>query len=557
MNSIAINFVDCAIIVLYLIFIIWWGLRNGKSSDAGSYFLAGRTMPWWIVGLSLFAASISSTTLIGQSGDAYHTGVAVFNYNLTGVVVMVFFATFLLPLYIRSGIFTIPEFLERRFDKRSRYYFSGICIVGNIFLDAAGALYAAALIIKLLFPEADLQLIIIIFAVLAASYTIPGGLSSAINAELIQAVILIVGSVILTGACFANGGFDYLASLFESGDMSVRLIRPLTDTATPWLGLIVGMPVLGIYFWANNQTLVQRVLSARSVDEGRKGVMFAGALTLATLFIIVFPGVIARHLFPGIEKPDMIYPTMVLRLLPTGLLGIMLSALLAALTSTLSAILNSTSTLFTMDFYAKIDKRADERKLVRVGKLASLVIIVIAALWAPQIGRFGSLLKYYQEMLSYIAPPVVAAFLMGVFSRRANGRGAFAGLIAGLVVAAAMLLWRTEIFGGMHFLLIVPFLLVFSLSVIWAVSRTAPAPRPVAAPSLLSSAAEQLFRLRSGYPQKHVFPRNKHAIQRTEKRTEGDTGAARRKDNLPQKEQKRPSRRRARLPHRAHLMHAG
>ena len=150
----------------------------------------------------------------------------------------------------------------------------------------------------------------------------------------IQAVILIVGSVILTGACFANGGFDYLASLFESGDMSVRLIRPLTDTATPWLGLIVGMPVLGIYFWANNQTLVQRVLSARSVDEGRKGVMFAGALTLATLFIIVFPGVIARHLFPGIEKPDMIYPTMVLRLLPTGLLGIMLSALLAALTST-------------------------------------------------------------------------------------------------------------------------------------------------------------------------------------------------------------------------------
>ena len=287
MNSIAINFVDCAIIVLYLIFIIWWGLRNGKSSDAGSYFLAGRTMPWWIVGLSLFAASISSTTLIGQSGDAYHTGVAVFNYNLTGVVVMVFFATFLLPLYIRSGIFTIPEFLERRFDKRSRYYFSGICIVGNIFLDAAGALYAAALIIKLLFPEADLQLIIIIFAVLAASYTIPGGLSSAINAELIQAVILIVGSVILTGACFANGGFDYLASLFESGDMSVRLIRPLTDTATPWLGLIVGMPVLGIYFWANNQTLVQRVLSARSVDEGRKGVRFAGALTLATLFIIV------------------------------------------------------------------------------------------------------------------------------------------------------------------------------------------------------------------------------------------------------------------------------
>ena len=476
MDAISIGWIDICIVVLYLIFIIWWGLRHGKSSDAGSYFLAGRSMPWWIVGLSLFAASISSTTLIGQCGDAYDTGVAVFNYNLTGVVVMVFFATFLLPLYIKSGIFTIPEFLQKRFDKRSRYYFSAICIIGNIFLDAAGALYAAALIIKLVFPQADLQLIILIFAILAASYTIPGGLSSAINAELIQAVILIVGSVILTFACFANGDVDYLSSLFASGDISVKLIRPLSDPATPWLGLIVGMPVSGIYFWANNQTLVQRVLSARSVDEGRKGVMFTGFLTLITLFIIVFPGVIARNLFPGIERPDMIYPTLVLKLLPTGLLGIMLSALLAALTSTLSAILNSTSTLFTMDFYAQARPKTDSRKLVWIGKITSLVIIVIAALWAPNIGKFGSLLKYYQEMLSYIAPPVVAAFLLGIFSKRVNGNGAFIGLLAGLGMAVVMLLWRHQIFGDMHFLLIIPFLLAFSMLVIYLASLAFPRP---------------------------------------------------------------------------------
>ena len=275
MGAVSIGWIDIAIVILYLVFIIWWGLRHGKSSDAGSYFLAGRTMPWWVVGLSLFAASISSTTLIGQCGDAYHTGIAVFNYNLTGVVVMVFFATFLLPLYIKSKIFTIPEFLQKRYDKRSRYYFSAICIIGNIFLDAAGALYAAALIIKLVFPEADLGLIILIFATIAASYTIPGGLSSAINAELIQAVILIVGSVILTVVCFNRGGGEYLAGMLSSGDLSMKLIRPLDDPATPWLGLIVGMPVSGIYFWANNQTLVQRVLSARNVYEGRKGVMFA------------------------------------------------------------------------------------------------------------------------------------------------------------------------------------------------------------------------------------------------------------------------------------------
>ncbi len=478
MGTVTISPVDLVIIGLYLVIIIWWGLRHGKSSDAGSYFLAGRSMSWWVVGLSLFAASISSTTLIGQSGDAYHTGLAVFNYNLIGVVVMVFFATFLLPLYIKSGIFTIPEFLEKRFDKRSRYYFSAICIIGNIFLDAAGALYAAALIIKLIFPSASLTLIIFIFAVLAASYTIPGGLSSAINAELVQAIILVVGSIILTVVISAKGGMDYFLELYRNSDTSVRLVRPLSDSATPWLGLLVGMPITGIYFWANNQTLVQRVLSAKSVDEGRKGVMFTGFLTLLTLFIIAVPGLMARHFFPGAEKPDMIYPLMVMKLLPIGLLGIMLSALLAALTSTISAIMNSTSTLFTMDFYAKLHPGADSRKLVRTGKITALIVILIAALWAPQIGRFGSLLKYYQEMLSYIAPPIVAAFLLGIFTKRVNGKGAFWGLMAGLAMAVVMMVERRAIFGEMHFLFIIPILLVSSMAVMLGVSLLTGRPSP-------------------------------------------------------------------------------
>lgn len=472
----SVSVIDLVIIAIYLVFIVWWGMRHGKSQGTGSYFLAGRTMPWWIVGLSLFAASISSTTLIGQTGDAYATGIAVFNYNLTGVLVMVFFAIFLLPLYIKSGIFTIPEFLERRFDKRSRYYFSAICIIGNVFLDAAGALYSAALILKLLFPSVDLTLFIVIFALIAASYTIPGGLSAAINTEIIQAGILIVGSLILMTLCFTGGGGQYLADLMASGDIGMKLIRPLTDSSTPWLGLIVGMPVLGIYFWANNQTLVQRVLSAKSVNAGRIGVMLAGFLTLATLVVFNMPGVMARHFFPGIDNPDMVYPTMVMGLLPVGLLGVMLSAMLAALTSTLSAILNSASTLFTMDFYAKIDKKADEKRLVRVGKIAALCIIVIAAIWAPNIERFGSLLKYYQEMLSYISPPIVATFLMGMFFKRTNGKGAFAGLMAGLALAVALLFFRRAIFGEMHFLFIVPILLVFTMAVIYIVSLFSAAP---------------------------------------------------------------------------------
>lgn len=475
MEAFSISTIDLVIVFLYIIFIIWWGLKNGKSSDAQSYFLAGRSMPWWIVGLSLFAASISSTTLIGQSGDAYHTGLAVFNYNLTGVVVMVFFAVFLLPLYIRSKVFTIPEFLEKRFDKRARFYFSAICIIGNVFLDAAGALYAAALIIKLIFPAADLQIIIVVFAAIAASYTIPGGLSSVIKTELIQAVVLIVGSIILTIFCFVKGG-DFFFDLYNKGDIMTKLIRPLTDNATPWLGLIVGMPVLGIYFWANNQTLVQRVLSAKSVDEGRKGIMLNGFLTLLTLFIIAIPGVIAKGLFPGLESPDMVYPTMVINLMPIGLLAIILAALLSALTSALSAILNSTATLFTMDFYSHFDKKADTVKLVKVGKIVSLVVIVIAAIWAPQIGKFGSLLKYYQEMLSYISPPIVAAFLLGIFSKRINANGVFTGLIGGLVIAILLLFFKDLVFGDLHFLLIVPFLLIISMIIMGITSVFYPKP---------------------------------------------------------------------------------
>ena len=262
----------------------------------------------------------------------------------------------------------------------------------------------------------------------------------------------------------------------QDGDTAVKLIRPMQDPATPWLGLFIGMPISGLYFWANNQTLVQRVLSAKSVNEGRKGVMFCGFLTLLTLFIIIFPGVIARNFFPEIDNPDMVYPTMVMKLLPTGLLGVLLSAMLAALMSTLSAILNSASTLFTMDFYAQMFPKADSRKLVRTGKIATVVILVIAAVWAPNIGRFDSLLKYYQEMISYIAPPVVAAFLTGIFSRSANANGAFAGLISGLVLAVILLFFREDIFGNMHFLFMIPILFTFSVCVILAVSRFYPAP---------------------------------------------------------------------------------
>ncbi|MEC3907868.1 sodium:solute symporter [Tamlana sp. 2201CG12-4] len=471
-----LGIVDVTVLVIYFIFIVWFGIKSSKkgSSSTSDYFLAGRNMTWPIIGFSLFAASISSTTLIGKSGDAYSTGIAVFNYDLISVLVMVFFAMFFLPFYIKSGIFTIPEFLERRFDKRSRYYFSFITLMGSTFLDAAGALYAASLLMKLVFPTLSIMELSVIFALIVAAYTIPGGLSAAIKVDLVQGILLLVGTFILTFLAMNNGGLDYLKNLLLEGDYMMKLIRPMNDSSVPWLGMIVGIPILGFYFWGNNQMLVQRVLTARSIDHGRKGVLLVGFLTVSLIFIIIFPAVIGKYLFPGLPKNDMVYPKLVIELMPTGLLGLMLAAMVAALTSSLSALLNSVATLFTMDFYTKFKKEASQKEQVYVGKIVSVIVLVLAVLWVPFISKFDSLLKYYQEMLTYIAPPVVAVFFLGVFWKRINRHGAFWGLIGGAFAAAATIIAKVsfnyDLLGDIHFLLKVPFYFVFSVIIIIAVS---------------------------------------------------------------------------------------
>ncbi len=478
-----LHFFDVLIIVAFMVGIVWWALKHGKSRDSDSYFLAGRSSTWPVIGLSLFAASVSSSTLMGHSGEGFISGIAVFNYNWISILVMVFFVMFFLPFYIKSGIFTMPEFLERRFDNRSRVYFSFITIIGNVFLDAAAALYTGALIIKLIFPDVEIQWIILGMALVAGSYTIIGGLSSAINADVIQASILIVGSTILSFFALQEiGGWNEFYQMFNEG-VWLKLTRPLDDPTVPWLGMIVGIPILGFYFWCNNQVMVQRVLSAKSVDHGRRGVLFVGFLYLFTLFIFIMPGVIARglNLFGVDDLPlemiggqalssiygintDEVYPHLIARLLPVGLVGIILAAMISALTSTLSATLSSASTLFTMDFYSKWDKNADSKKLVKVGRITAVVVLVVAVAWAPFIQRFDSLVSYYQEVISYLAPPIVGVFFLGLFWRRINGIGAFTGLISGLFLASVLMIVKyilmVEV--NVHFLLLAPVLLLIS-----------------------------------------------------------------------------------------------
>jgi SSS family solute:Na+ symporter len=451
--------IDIVIMVVYAVAMIWYGLSKAKRQSSEDYFLAGRSMTWPIVGISLFAANISSTTLVGLAGDAYSTGISVFNYEWFAVVVLIFFSIFFLPFYIKSQVYTMPEFLERRFDSRSRYYFSFTTLVGNVLIETAAPLYVGSIIFAQVFPEIPSWVIIVLLALASAAYTIPGGLSSVVHTEVIQAVLLILGSVVLTFYTLdAVGGWDNVMAAMEqkhaagilrnSPENMLSLIRPLNDTGVPWTGLITGLPILGFYFWANNQFMVQRVLTAKDLNHGRWGALFAGLLKLPVLFIMVLPGTLAiampEAIFPQLPNPDLVYPALVFNLLPVVVRGLVVVGLLAAMASSISATLNSASTLITMDFVRKINPRLTSQQLVRVGQISTVVLVILASVWVPQISKFESLFKYLQEVLIYIAPPVVAAFIMGLFWKRSNGHGAFAGFVANFGASILYLLYKKD-----------------------------------------------------------------------------------------------------------------
>ena len=516
MESIGLNTIDYVIIVVYLVGIVWYGIRKGKQESSEDYFLAGRNMAWPIVGISLFAANIGSNTLIGLTSDAFNTDVAVYNYEWMAAVVLVIFSIFFLPFYLKSRVYTMPEFLERRYDTRTRYLFSGITIVGNVIIDTASGLYAGNLILKIIFPGTPSWIIIALLAFAAAAYTIPGGLSSVVHTEVIQAVLLIFGSILVTYFAFSEVGgwramIDGLNELKASGAIEkdagevLSLIRPASDKSMPWPGLLLGVPLLGFYFWANNQFMVQRVLSAKDLNHGRWGALFAGLLKLPVLFIMVIPGVLAILLFSdtdisflnyqipvagGFETcgaladcPNMTYPVLIYSLLPTGVLGLVIAGLLAAMSSSISATLNSASTLITMDFVQKLKPSISSKGLVRAGQIATVVLVILAAAWAPLIESFRSLWTYLQQILSFISPPIVAAFVVGLFSRRSNANGGFWSLVLSYALVLVWIAYCFANFGGIsnaetgvHFLYIVPVLFVIAVSINLAISTLSPAP---------------------------------------------------------------------------------
>lgn len=466
-----ISAVDTVILIIYFLFIIWRGFKYVKQHEnAEEYFLAGRSLIWPLVGFSLFASNMSSSSLVGLASSGYETGFSVFSYEWMASIVLILFAIFFLPYYLRSKIYTLPEFLEKRYDVRSRYYFSALTIIGNIGIDTAATLYAGALVIKMIFPGVELWESILALAILSGLYTVAGGLKAVVYTDTIQAILLLIGSVVITILAFIKiGSWDAVTAITPPEHF--QIIKSVNDKFLPWPGLITGVFLLGFYFWATNQFIVQRVLGAKNIKHGQWGAVFAGFLKLSALFIMIFPGAMARVLYPDLEKANLVYPTLLFDLLPAGLLGLSLAALIAAMMSSIDSALNSASTLVTMDFYKKIKPETSSESLMWVGRGVTFIFMILSAVWAPQIDKFPTLWEYLQQALSYIAPPIVSLFIVGLFWKRANGNGAFAAIIVGVISSVFFLVMNSvEELSKIHFLYVAGILFLLCSIVIIIVS---------------------------------------------------------------------------------------
>lgn len=436
---------DLIIILIYFIAVLIHGYFAGRGKGGvDEYFLAGRTLPWFLIGFSLYSSNMSGASFIGLIGASYANGVVVFNYEWTATVVLIFFAFFMAPYFIRSQISTLPEFLETRFDNRSRTAFSLFTILAIIFIDTAGALYAGGIVVVMAFPDLVLWQAVAIVGLVAGAYTILGGLKAVVVTDTVQGILLFSGGAIIFFVGLHDaGGWHLLMNDIDEGKL--RMIKGFHNDFLPWPG-IFGVILLGFYYWTLNQFIVQRTLGARTLDHARKGALFAGLLKLPNLFIMIIPGLLAIILFPHLKKPDLAFPKLALELLPVGLKGLVMTALIAAIMSSMDSALNAAASLVTLDFVRKLKPSMSEKNLVRTGQLSTGIIMVISIIYAPLIGGFETLFEYFQSALAYVIPAIVAVYLIGIFWKRMTAKASFYTILLSLILGIPLFLFK-EVYG--------------------------------------------------------------------------------------------------------------
>lgn len=487
-----IGVADWLVVGLYVALLVASGLRWSRhNSTPEDYFLASRAARWPTIGLALIASNISSTALVGLAGAAYGSGISAYNYEWTAALVLVFFCVFLLPQLLHSRVFTMPEFLERRYDARARTWFTLQTLFLNVFVDGAGALYSGALVCRVLIPAAPLWVLSFMLAGAAGVYTIGGGLRAVLRTEVIQAGVLIAGAALVSWSAFSRAG-GWHAVMTHVDPAAISLIRPIGDPAVPWPGLLLGVPLLGFYYWCTNQVIVQRVLSARDLDHGRTGALLAGLLKLPVLFLMVLPGTCALLLFPSVPRADLVYPTLIMGLRPSGLIGLLVAGFVAATMTAVASMLNSASTLITMDLAKRLGPGLSNARIVSIGRVSTGACLLVSMLWSPQLEHMPSLWQYLQSVLAYAVPPVVALFVTGMFWRGANAAGAHATFLYGSLLGIAVFVFNVLLHvTRVHFLYVAPLLFAADVIILVVVSNLnrGAAPTPGVEPLHWSRAA--------------------------------------------------------------------
>ena len=395
-----------------------------REKEAADYFLAGRNLPWWLIGISLIASNISTEQLVGQAGQGADFGLAVAAYEWMSAITLVIVARWFLPAYLANRVTTMPEYLERRFDVRSRSWLAIYMILAYTFVAMATVLYSGGLALQTMFGL-PLWWGVTILAVFAGAYTAYGGLKAVVWTDLIQGTMLLLGGALTAWLGLrAVGGWGTLME--EAGD-KFHMVLPLDHPELPWFAIFFGgLWIANLFYWGCNQFITQRTLGARNLKQGRYGIVFAAYLKLLIPFIAVVPGIMAYVLYSDqLTRADMAYPVLIANLLPSGLTGLMLAALIAAIMSSLDSMLNSTATIFTMDLYNRhLKPDASQRHLIAVGRTSTVVFLLLAWAWAPFLVSFERIFSYIQEFWGLITPGVAVVFLSGLFWKKATARGA-------------------------------------------------------------------------------------------------------------------------------------
>ena len=424
---------------------VWVALQRNKNTE--DYFLAGRNVGWFVIGASIFASNIGSEHVVGLAGTGFSSGTPLAHYELHAWIVLLLGWLFL-PFYIRSGAFTMPEFLEKRFDSRSRWFLSVFSLFAYVLTKVSVTIYAGGIVVSELL-NLDFWVGAIGIVVFTGIYTIIGGLKAVVYTETLQTIVLILGSVIITFLGFQEvGGWDELTkTVTEVSPDHFNMWRPWDDPDFPWAGLLFGGTIVGIWYWCTDQYIVQRTLAANNITIGRRGAIFGAYLKLLPILIFLVPGIIAYALtiqnpeiysvidpVTGVERADRAFPMLVTTLLPVGLKGLVAGGLMAALMSSLASVFNSCSTIFTIDIYKQISPEKSEQFLVNVGKIATVVIVVLGIAWIPIMEKIGGgvMYQYLQNVQAYIAPPVTTVFLLGIIWKRVNAQAAIVTLFSGL-----------------------------------------------------------------------------------------------------------------------------